>query len=158
MILVGDVVQERVNKMKKLTLLIIGLLIIAIVGAGVLYNTREEALDYHTIAKAEREEAMTNMLNTIEYDVPECNILYSGITKCLTLVTYDYTINDITEVKSQMVKVKFDMTKEEVESFITNKIENNLELMYPKEEINYKMFEDDKKTRIDFKEEVEIIK
>jgi len=158
MILVGDVVQERVNKMKKLTLLIIGLLIIAIVGAGVLYNTREEALDYHTIAKAEREEAMTNMLNTIEYDVPECKILYSGITKCLTLVTYDYTINDITEVKSQMVKVKFDMTKEEVESFITNKIENNLELMYPKEEINYKMFEDDKKTRIDFKEEVEIIK
>lgn len=124
--------------MKKIAIILIILLIvvnITSITSAILYNSKQEALDYFETYKANREKDIAKVVSTINFTTNKiCTIDYeSEDIKCR--VCFNYTFNNRTVEDCLVIEETSNITqtKKDVENFVKKKIRKK----YPLEEVSY---------------------
>ena len=131
--------------MKKTIILgIVGVLLLAIVGATTIYSNKELAITAWNNYQIEKEDDIKEIMTSIEYKSGKICEIRNGKPECWRDVSYQYN-NLNYEIK---VPLPPDASDEEDEEIIRKEVNVNIEMNYPTEEFQY-IEKEDIGTKID---------
>lgn len=122
---------------KKKILLFVGLLLVASIATATLFNSKEEAFSYFNTMKTTREQNIESTTKSFVYTSDKiCKIRYkSEKSDCNACVNWEYNGKEIIKC----YPLDEDTTLEQDNEQIKNMIQEQINIYFPREEVEYKV-------------------